>query len=155
MARMGMNNGKDYKAGLSKRNIMLIVWVSFFAILFWQPLDVRPVISYSSLILIPIALWFFLSRFGSKWEIDERGNDRIWRGVVGIIAGVLFFNAYLYATADYHYECDQLAGHGENQECVGEYVSVDGPDIVKALMTTAFGVLATYLAIATNDNYED
>ena len=76
-------------------------------------------------------------------------NDRLSRGIVGVIAGALFVAAYLQYTAPFHAECDHTASDGE---CVGDYVTEKGGDREGAFMLGAFGILATWYAVSKRED---
>ncbi len=138
----------DGEVGLSVENRRLIVTVFTIALFLWSPVREAGMAFYIYLFMLPILLWLILRYFGSRWALGREGNNRLYRAIWGIVAGWMFFQAYLYATASYHAECDQWAGNGENRECVGDYITASGPDVSGAMITTIFGALAGWYAIA-------
>ncbi|MFA6304819.1 MAG: hypothetical protein WCV73_02835 [Patescibacteria group bacterium] len=134
--------------GLNFNNRRLIVIIFVFILLFWGPIEpFGLVIRIAYVILLPILLWYFLKHFGQNWDGGKLANDRLTRGIIGIIAGVLFVGAYFYATSKYHTECTQEIQTRDGIECVGDYVPVKGPDHVNAIFLVALGITATWYSI--------
>jgi len=141
------------QTGLSSNNKNLLVVIFFVVLLLWGPINPYGiVIRIAYLAILPTLLWFSLGYFGSKWKADEMANNRLARGVAGIIAGALFVGAYLSFTAPYHNECTQSIRISDGSECVGDYISVPGSNRVGTVMLVAFGAAATWLAISKHDD---
>jgi hypothetical protein len=79
-------------------------------------------------------------------------NDRLARGIAGIIAGALFVGAFLSFTAPYHTECTLSMRTWDGSECVGEYVRVKGPDISSTFIFVGLGALAAWYAISSKNS---
>ncbi|MDP2637539.1 MAG: hypothetical protein Q8P26_00565 [Candidatus Levybacteria bacterium] len=142
------------QSGLSSGNRKLLVGILFIVLLLWGPINPYGIIfRIAYLILLPTLLWLSLRHFGRKWDGGKSANDRLTRGILGIIAGVLFVGAYLSFTATYHSECTQSARAGDGgYECVGDYISVPGPNKVGGVMSVAFGIIAAWYAISKRDD---
>src|SRR5437016_2975041 len=101
-----METSQNKKIGLSSENRKLLVISFFIVLLLWGPIEPYGIVFRTIyLVILPTILWFCLGYFGGKWQADKVANDRLSRGVAGIIAGVFFVGAYLSFTATYHTEC--------------------------------------------------
>src|SRR5258708_9820399 len=108
------------KTGLSTNNRELLVIIVFLCLLLWGPIEPYGIlVRCVYLVVLPTALWFILGYFGDKWRGDEHANNRLSRGVGGIIAGVFFVGAFLSFTANYHTVCTQSVQTSDGSECVG------------------------------------
>lgn len=144
----------DFDYGLSKKNRNYIVGIVFVALLLFGP--VQPygmVIRVTYLAAIPAILWLALRYVGGKLEMDTIDNDRLYRGITALIAGMLVVAAYQSATATHHGECSQMVrdGHG-GYECVGDIVTAKGADRGIAVMWIVFAGVAFWVAIARKSN---
>ena len=136
------------KPGLSRSNRGLITTIVFIILLLWGPIEpYGQVVRTIYLVAIPVLLWLVLGYFGSKWKAGELENDRLSRGIAGIIAGVFFVGAYLTATAAYHSECTKEVRTTDGGECVGDYVPVKGPDKFDVLVLVGLGIASAWYAI--------
>lgn len=144
-----MTSSENKESGLSSTNRNLLALLVFVVLLLWGPIALYGmVIRTVYLIVLPALLWFGLRYFGSKWEADELANERLTRGIAGILAGALFVGAYLSFNAAYHSECTQTVRSRDEYECVGDYVRVPGGDRSGAFILAMFGILATWYAVA-------
>jgi hypothetical protein len=141
------------QSGLSSGNRNLLVGILAILLLLWGPINPYGIVfRIAYLIILPILLWFILKYFGDRWKAGKSTNDRLTRGILGIVAGVFFVGAYLSFTAPYHSQCTQEARTSDGgYECVGDYVSVSGPDKVSGLMSVAFGIIAAWYSISKRD----
>lgn len=139
--------------GLNSNNRNLLVIMLFVILLIWGPIaPYGMVVRIGYLIILPALLWLGLGYVGSKWKADEMANNRLARGVAGIIAGALFVGAFLSFTAPYHTECTQSARTSDGTECVGDYVSVKGRDLSGTFILVGLGALATWYAISKHED---
>lgn len=142
-----MNNNQPL--GLSSGNKKVLVVLLFVVLLIFGPIEPYGlVVRTAYLIVLPILLWFSLGYFGRKWEIDDQTNDRLFRAILGIIAGAMFVGAYLSLTSKYHSECTQSVQTRDGTECVGDYISVPGADKSGAFILIILGATAAYYAIS-------
>lgn len=140
-------------SGLNSNNRNLLVGLLFVVLLIWAPVEpYGMVVRVAYLIALPALLWLGLRYFGSKWDGDEMANNRLARGIAGIIAGAFFVGAYLSFTAPYHTECTQSVRTNDGSECVGDYVTVKGRDLSGAFISLGLGALATWYAISKHDD---
>lgn len=145
---------EDFDYGLSKKNRNYIVGIVFVALLVFGP--VQPyglVIRFAYLAAIPAVLWLALRYGGEKLDLSPDDNDRLNRGITATIAGMLTVAAYQTATAKYHGECSQTVRDGQGgYECVGDIVTVMGPDYGMAFMWIAFAAVAFWAATTRKSN---
>jgi len=138
---------------LSSNNRNFLVMLLFIILLIWGPIEpYGMVVRIGYLIALPTLLWFILGYIGSKWDGDDQSNNRLARGIAGIIAGGLFVGAYLSFTAPYHAECTQSVQTWDGSECVGEYVSVKGRDLSGTFILVGLGAMATWYAISKHES---
>lgn len=137
-------------SGLSDRNQKFIVILVAVILLVFGPIEpFGLVIRFAYLIIIPALIWLALRHWGKNWKMDWSSNDRLNRTLVAVIAGALLVGAYLSYTASYHAECNQYARTPEGgSECVGDYVTVKGPDKFKALVEVVFAGMAIWYAVS-------
>ena len=139
--------------GLSSNNRNLLAGLLFVVLLIWAPVEpYGMVIRIAYLMALPALLWLGLRYFGSKWDGDEAANNRLARGIAGIIAGAFFVGAYLSFTAPYHTECTQSVQTRDGTECVGDYVTSKGRDMNGMFILVVFGALATWYAVSKHDD---
>jgi hypothetical protein len=140
--------------GLNEKNRNYIVTIVFVALLVFGP--VQPyglVIRIAYLAAIPALLWLALRYGGEKLDLNQNDNDRLNRGITAAIAGMLTVAAYEAATAKYHGECTQTVRDGQGEyACVGDIVTVIGPDYGMALMWISFAVAAFWAATTRRSN---
>jgi len=141
-----MNDGFDY--GLDEKNRIYIVTIVFVALLVFGPAQPYGlVIRFAYLAAIPALLWLALRHGGEKLNLSPNDNDLLNRGITAAIAGMLTVAAYQAATAKYHGECTQTVRDGQGgYECVGDTVTVIGPDYGMAFMWIVFAVAAFWAA---------
>lgn len=84
--------------------------------------------------------------------MSEETKDVWGRAIAGMIAGACFVGVYLSLTASNHTECTQYAGHGDGKECVGDYVTVEGPDKGGAFVEFLLGGVALAWAVGRKEN---
>ncbi|MEP7351026.1 MAG: hypothetical protein ABI668_13895 [Sphingorhabdus sp.] len=144
----------DFVYGLNEKNRNYIVTIVFVALLVFGP--VQPygrVIRFAYLAAIPALLWLTLRFGGEKLDLSPDDNDRLNRGITAAIAGMLTVAAYQEATAKYHGECTQTVRDGQGgYDCVGDTVTVMGPDYGTAFMLIAFAAVAFWAATARKSN---
>src|SRR3989344_3124142 len=115
-----MKADQNKENGLSFSNRRLLVVLFFAVLLLWGSVDPFGIyVRTFYLATLPTLFWFILSYFGRKWKTDTLANDRLTRGIVGIVAGALFVGAYLSFTAMHHVECTQSVRTIDGSECVG------------------------------------
>jgi hypothetical protein len=143
---------QDKETGLSSGNRNLIVILFAVVLLIWGPIaPYGMVVRIGYLVILPALLWLGLSFFGNKWKSDKLSNERLARGIAGIIAGALFVGAYLSFTAHYHTECTHSVQTRDGTECVGDYVTAKGRDMSGMFIQVVLGVLATWYAISKHN----
>lgn len=144
----------EHVYGLSDKNRNYIVGVVFLALLIFGP--VQPygmAIRLGYLAAIPAVLWFALPYVGDMLDMDGQANDRLNRGITAAIAGMLTVAAYQAATAKFHGECTQTVRDGQGgQECVGDIVTVAGPDYAMAFMWIGLAGFAFWAATTRKSN---
>ena len=144
----------DFVYGLNEKNRNYIVTIVFVALLLFGP--VQPyglAIRFASLAAVPAVLWLALRYGGEKLDLSPDDNDRLNRGITAAIAGTLAVAAYQAATAKYHGECTQAVRDGQGgYECVGDTVTVMGPDYGMAFMWIALAAVAFWAATARKSN---
>lgn len=144
----------DFAYGLSAKNRNYIVGIVFFALLILGP--VQPygmIIRVSYLAAIPSILWLVLRYVGDKLDMAPSDNDRLSRGITAAIAGMLLLTAYQSATASYHNDCSQTVRAGQGgYECVGDIVTLKGPDTGAAFMWFVFAGVAFRIATSRKSN---
>ena len=84
--------------------------------------------------LAGIAVWCLFTFWWRKWNPTAVQQERFGVTLTGVAAGVLLMGAINATQLDYHYECSQYAGNGENRECVGDTVRVEGPALGQAML---------------------
>ena len=144
----------DFACGLSEKNRNYIVGIVFVALLVFGPIQPYGMVSRTAyLAAIPAILWLALHFVGGKLDMDPFDNDRLGRGITAAIAGMLMVAAYQSATATHHGECTQTVRDGQGgYECVGDIVTVKGPDRGTALMLIVFAGVAFWVAISRESN---
>lgn len=144
-----MRNHDEVETGLSSGNKTLIVALCVL-VLFLSGLGISygMVAQSACWILLPILLWLSLGCLGNKWSMTKLANDRLNRGIIGMLAGIFFFGAYLASTATYHSECTQTVQTRDGSECVGDYVTVKGSDKGGAFIWVLLGMVAFWYATA-------
>lgn len=143
-----MDENKAEK-GLSNGNISYITGIVFAVLLLYGPFLFDSLLfRLGYLILVPLALWYGLRFFGKKWDLDKIDNDRISRAISGLLAGVLVVLAVLSLNQRYHSECTQEVQTRDGSECVGDYVTVKGPDKGGAFIELLFAGFAIWHAVA-------
>lgn len=144
----------DFVYGLNEKNRNYIVTIVFVALLLFGP--VQPyglAIRFAYLAAVPAVLWLALRYGGEKLDLSPDDNDRLNRGITAAIAGTLAVAAYQAATAKYHGECTQAVRDGQGgYECVGDTVTVMGPDYGMAFMWIALAAVAFWAATARKSN---
>jgi hypothetical protein len=131
----------DFAYGLNEKNRNYIVGIVFVALLIFGP--VQPygmVVRAVYLAGIPAVLWLTLRYGGEKLELRPDDNDRLNRSITAAIAGMLVVAAFQAATATHHGECTQTVRDGQGgYECVGDTVTVKGPDYGMAFIWIVSG----------------
>lgn len=147
-----MQNSQN-KRGLSSGNSKLLVGIFFGFLLLFGPIDPFGIVGRTVYVIaLPCLLWFSLNYFGSKWNAGKIENDRLTRGVVAILAGMLFMGSFFSYAKNYHSECTQSARTGDGgYECVGDYVTAPGPDISGTIILGAFGTIAALFALSKHN----
>lgn len=139
---------KASDCGLSENNRNYIVGIVFVLLLVFGP--VQPyglAIRFAYLAAIPAVLWLALRYGGRKLDLRPDGNDRLSRAITAAIAGILTVAAYQAATAKFHGECTQTVRDGQGgYECVGNIVTVIGPDYGAAFMWIVLAAVLFWVA---------
>ncbi|MGK2849021.1 MAG: hypothetical protein ACSLEX_03060 [Minisyncoccota bacterium] len=144
-----MRNNQISKNGLSEGNQNFIVILVLVFLLVFGPIEPFGLaIRFAYLIIIPILALLVLRHLGQKCNMDKLSNDRLNRALLSGIAGALLVGAYLSYTASSHTECDQYVQTREGEECVGDYITVKGPDKGSALIQILFAGIAIWYAVA-------
>ena len=81
-----------------------------------------------------LAAWLLFTFWWQKWNPSTVEQERFGVTLAGVAAGVLLMGAINATQLDHHYDCSQYAGNGENRECVGEMVRVEGPALGQAML---------------------
>ena len=146
----GVTNGRRPYFGLSSTNRTYIVTLVFGVLLIFGPVEPYGfAIRSLYLVLIPAGVWFILRHLDARLDIDSRTNDRIWRALTASIAGMLVVASYQSFTAKQHLQCTQSVRDGQGgRECVGDFVTVRGPDKGQAFMWILLAGVAFWVAIA-------
>lgn len=152
----GYSNRKSFmdgnqENGLSNANRNYVVALAFFALLVFGPVEPYGLlIRMLYLVAVPVFIWFLLWLFGRYFSIDPVTNDYINRALTASIAGMLLAAAYVSFTSEYHLECTQYARDGDgSKECVGELITVPGPDKGNAFMLILLAGVAFWIAVAS------
>jgi hypothetical protein len=143
------------ESGLSEKNRNFILLLVAGILLVFGPIEPYGLaVRIAYLIIIPTSIWVILRFWSISWNIDSSFNDRLTRALASGIAGALLVGAYLSFTSSYHIECEQYAGNGENRECVGDYKSVEGPDIFAGFLQIIVSGGAIWFAISDKSRNE-
>ena len=135
--------------GLSPENRTFIVALTAVLVLIFGPIEPYGMVVRTLYLLgIPTLLWLLLRYWGTRWKIGSMTNDYITRTLFGCIAGSLIVGGFLSFTADYHSICGQYVQARDGQECVGDYVTVKGRDVLAALMQALGAVFAFWLGVS-------
>jgi hypothetical protein len=137
------------KFGLNSENRNFLTGLIFVLLLLFGPVDPYGIaIRFGYLIFIPVLVFSLLKHFGGSWKMDKVSNDYLNRAIFACIAGALLVSVYLSMTTKYHTECDKYVQTRDGQECVGDYVTVKGPDKGVAFIEVIFAGFAIWYAIA-------
>ena len=138
-----------------------LVGVYVVATLIWGPnpsfFGVPYLVKVLYVVVLPVVAWLVLSPIWRERRPDAETDYRLFRIGAAVIAAALFVGAGLAAFESTHQECTKLikVGHQE-AECVGEYVTVSGPDQSKIiLLALAGGFLALVSWKADRDYFND
>lgn len=144
----------DFAYGLNEKNRNYIVGIVFVALLIFGP--VQPygmVVRAVYLAGIPAVLWLALRYGGENLELRPDDNDRLNRSITAAIAGMLVVAAFQAATATHHGECTQTVRDGQDgHECVGDTITVKGPDYGMAFMWITMAGFAFWGATTRKSN---
>lgn len=147
-----MYNKTDKQIGISAGNKQLIIGLFVAALFLWGPIEPYGMFLRAAyLIILPLLLWFLLRYFGDKSSLDQLANERITRGIAGVIAGLLFVEAGITFTSKFHTECDQEVRARDGTECVGDYVAVEGPDKAEGVFLLIAGGIAFHYSVKKNE----
>lgn len=128
------------------RVFLVVLFASI--LLLWAPIDgSRLWLRTGYLILLPAGLFFALRFAWAAWRPSPETSDRLKRALAATIAGVLFVGAYVASQREYHEACTQSVQTRDGTECVGDYVTVPGPDRFEILLLIASGVGAFGYAV--------
>lgn len=141
---------------LSPKNRTAIVTIFFVALLLFGPVEPFGLFArLAYLVILPTTAWFILTFIGRLFDIDEVSNDRISRALAASVAGALFVAACMSFTAESHSECSHLVRAVDgSRECVGDDVTVPGPDYGAGLMYIFLACAAFGLAISRRSDWE-
>lgn len=135
----------------NNRNALVVIFA--IALLLWGPIEpYGMVIRITYLIALPAFLWFILGYFEKRWHFDIQTNDRVARSIAGIIAGVFFVGAYLAFTSHFHSICTQEIMTRDGSECVGDFISIPGGDLVGGVISTLLGIASVWYSISKHHN---
>lgn len=144
-----MKNNQTNTDGLNEGNQNFITTLVLVILFIFGPIEpFGLVIRFAYLIIIPILTLLALRHWGEKCNMDKLSNDRLNRALLSGIAGALLVGAYLSYTASSHTECDQYVRTRDGEECVGDYITVKGPDKGNALIQILFAGIAIWYAVA-------
>ncbi len=147
---------KKEERGLNENNRNLIVVFVFIVLLLFGPIESYGLfVRIMYLILVPVFLWLILRFWGGKLPLDKQLNNYLNRGIYALIAGMLIVSAYISFITKNHTVCDQLVQTRDGQECVGDYVLVNGPDVVGVVMQIIFAGILFWLAVSKRKDGED
>ncbi|QQR50563.1 hypothetical protein IPF86_01430 [Candidatus Nomurabacteria bacterium] len=151
-----MIHSSEKEIGLSSGNRSFIVGMVFVALFLFGPVEPYGfLVRIAYLIIFPSLVWLILYFWGRKWGMDKLSNDRLWRALIAIVAGVLLVQAYFSFNAKYHSECAQRIQTRDGSECVGDYVTVKGPNIEGGFLEIIFAGFAIWLAVSKRSERED
>lgn len=137
------------KKGLSESNSSLIAGTFFVVMLLYGgDMFSSVLLRIFSIILIPIALWWGLFYWGKKFNMGVVANDRLSRVIWGLIGGALIVLAIFTSKEKYHTECTNAVQSRDDIECIGDYITVKGPDQGVVVMELAFACIALYMAFS-------
>lgn len=138
--------------GLDESTINILVGLIFLVLLLWGPIEpFGIVIRIAYLIILPVLFWLALSYFGRRWDGDKTANERLSRGLAGVLAGVFLIGAILSFTTTRHTECNTTITTYDGYDCVGDYTNVSGPDIGQAALLLGASGLTLWYAVAKRD----
>lgn len=83
--------------------------------------------------------------------MDGLMNDRLHRGIMGVITAGFFVASYISFSSNTHTVCDQTVQSRDGSECVGDYVVAEGSDPVEGMLLVLFGCLAGWVSIARDN----
>ena len=151
-----MKQKEENQIGLNQYNRRFITGLVFILLLLFGPRSQHSVyLFYVYLLAVPIIVWLLLRYWGAMWKITYHDNDRIFRVLVGTIAGGLLVGSYLSFTATKHLECTQYSNSRDDAECVGDYVVAKGPDKSGGMIEIMFAGFAFWLALSKRDSKEE
>lgn len=135
---------------LSPSNRTFIVTAFLVVLLLFGPVEPYGlVVRVAYLVALPAAAWWILTFLGKFFDLDQVTNDRISRALPASVAGALLLAACLSFTAESHSECTHLVRATDgSRECVGDDVTVPGPDYGIGLMYILLAGVAFSLSIA-------
>ena len=87
----------------------------------------------------PLVLYIFLRKKSKEIHLDKEGNKIVRSAVFFFVSAVFIFLAFTRLGSDTRTVCDQVAGYGNNAECVGDYITVGGTDWTGALFSAGIG----------------
>lgn len=126
---------EEVQVGLNDTNRGMLTSMAFFIALLFGPVNPPELaVRIGYLIAIPVVVWFSLKFLGARWQLGEEDNKRVNCLLWGVLSGALLVGAYLQYSRGYYFECTQRILTRDGQECVGDYVPVEGADMVGTLM---------------------
>lgn len=147
-----MPNEKQKKEiGLIENSRGSILFIFVLVLLIWGPIEPLGMpVRIAYLIILPIILYFALGYFIKTFGENKILNERLIRGLAAILAGGLLVAAISSFTSEYHSVCDQEVRTRDGSECVGDYVTVKGPDLVGGFFLVLFGGASAWYSIKTH-----
>lgn len=150
-----MTNDKQ-QFGINKTNRKVITCIVFLILLLFGSIEPYGiVIRIAYLIIIPLIIWYGIFYLGGAKSGFKINNEYLNRALASAIAGALLVGAYLAFTSPYHPQCDQYAGHGDNTECVGDYVRASGPDKAAGVLQLVVSGIAFWYAVSEKTEGQD
>lgn len=135
-------------AGISAGNRFFFVALAFFAALILVPNEPHGmVVRILGLIAIPSFVWLAIT-YSAKWlKMSAVTNVRLARTIGGAITALLLVGAYSSFTSDFHEACTAHEMTRDGQECVGDYVTVEGPDRGQGIMLIMLAAFAGWISV--------
>ena len=136
----------------------LLVGVYVVVALLWGPspslMGVPHLIRVLYLLVLPGVVWMGLIPIWRRWHPDRDNERWLFMAATVAVAVLLFVAAALAAQADSHLECTELQKVGyQDAECVGEYISVPGPNRGIVFFLALGGAISLFVGwSARNDN---
>lgn len=133
---------------LSNANITFISWMVVGLLVLWGPVNPPDLLIRSTyLIAIPLTVWLLLKVFQKYRSVRRDVNGNLTSTLLGLLSGLFIALAYSDLTSEYHTVCDHYIRTRDGRECVGDYVTVAGPDRGSAFFWTLIGGAAFWFGV--------